>query len=220
MNNDIIYYRRNLPHIHPRGGVFFITFLLAGTIPVSILKQFKEEKEQKIIILNKKFSGKRLDQEKYNIEKRYFSKFDSFINKNSTGPYWLKEERIAQIVAAKMHSFDGVRYKLIANTIMSNHVNLLINTIGVNESTESNISGKTKDYPVADTMRLLKGNTSRMCNLELGRNGAFWNHESYDHYVREEDEMNRIINYILNNPVKSGLVNDWKEWKFNYLADR
>jgi putative transposase len=67
-------------------------------------------------------------------------------------------------------------------------------------------------------MRLLKGSTSRLCNKELNRTGKFWHHESYDHYVRDEAELDRIIKYIVNNPVKAGLVNDWKDWKFTYLA--
>ena len=49
------------------------------------------------------------------------------------------------------------------------------------------------------------------------KDGAFWHHESYDHYVRDE-ELNRIIQYIVNNPVKAGMVEDWRDWKFTYLA--
>ena len=218
MNNDIIYYRRNLPHIYPEDAMFFITFLLAGAIPASVLKKLKKEKEYYIKMLRKKFNGKKFDKEIYKIKKIYIGQFDDFLDSKSTGPYWLEEEVIAQIVADKMHALDGVRYELIAYTIMSNHVHVLFNTTGVNESTKSNVSGKTKDYPVADTMRLLKGSTSRLCNLELGRNGAFWHHESYDHYVRDETELNRIIKYIVNNPVKAGLVDGWKNWKFTYLV--
>lgn len=100
---------------------------------------------------------------------------------------------------------------------MSNHVHLLFDTTGYNESAATNIAGKTKDYPVADTMRLLKGSASRFCNLELERNGAFWQKESYDHYVRNDEELCRIVEYILNNPVKAGLVKYWEDWKFSYL---
>jgi len=100
---------------------------------------------------------------------------------------------------------------------MSNHVHLLFDSTGYNQSSVTNISGKTKDYPVADTMRLLKGSTSRFCNLALKRAGAFWHKESYDHYVRDDDELYRIIEYILNNPVKAGLVKQWEEWKFSYV---
>jgi REP element-mobilizing transposase RayT len=130
---------------------------------------------------------------------------------------WLKEERLAQIVADKILELHLKRYLLIAYCIMSNHVHLLFDSTGYNESSATNLAGKTKDYPVADAMRLLKGNTSRFCNLALNRTGTFWHKESYDHYVRDDDELYRIIEYILNNPVKVGLVKHWEDWKFSHL---
>jgi hypothetical protein len=44
----------------------------------------------------------------------------------------------------------------------------------------------------------------------------FWAHESYDHYVRDADEWERIVAYVLNNPVKAGYVANWREWRWNY----
>jgi putative transposase len=41
----------------------------------------------------------------------------------------------------------------------------------------------------------------------LGRTGEpFWRRESYDHWVRNDDEWRRIAAYIENNPVKAGLA--------------
>ncbi|MGH9765501.1 MAG: hypothetical protein ACREDR_27685, partial [Blastocatellia bacterium] len=54
------------------------------------------------------------------------------------------------------------------------------------------------------------------CNVALGRTGAFWQHESFDRVIRDEDEFDRTIRYVLNNPVKAGLVGYWKDWKWNY----
>ena len=217
MDNEVKFYRRNLPHIHPKDGTFFITFLLAGAIPVTVLNSLIEEKNQNIKTVKQKFNDKQLAREIYNIDKLYFGKFDEYLFNKSKGPFWLAKKTISQIVADKLHALDKIRYELIAYTIMSNHVHILFNTTGFNASTSAKKSGKTKNYPVADTMRLLKGSTSRLCNKVLNRSGKFWHHESYDHYVRDEDELNRIIKYIVNNPVKAGLVEDWKDWEFTYL---
>ena len=109
---------------------------------------------------------------------------------------------------------DGVNYTLIAYTIMPNHVHLLIKTnTNINDE---NIGGKTMDYPLANTLRLLKGSTARKCNLLLKRDGPFWHHESYDHVVRDEKELFRIIEYILNNPVKVGLAKSSMNWEHNF----
>ena len=50
----------------------------------------------------------------------------------------------------------------------------------------------------------------------LGRNGRFWQEESYDHIIRDEAELNRIRQYILYNPVKAGLVDNPEDWPWNY----
>jgi len=217
--NKTIFYRRDLPHIHPKDAVFFITFRLVDSLPAGVLQKLLQERDDAIKQLEKKFRGKELDEEKYKAEKRHFGRIDDWLDRASTGPQWLKEERVARIVAAKIHELDGKRYRLIAYCIMANHVHLLFETVGYNQSSPTNIAGKTKDYPVADIMRLLKGSTSRFCNLELKRNGAFWQKESYDHYVRNDEELYRLIEYILNNPVKAGLVKHWQDWKFSYCCD-
>jgi hypothetical protein len=68
-------------------------------------------------------------------------------------------------------------------------------------------------------MQSLKGFTAHECNLLLGREGESWAHESYDHYIRDNDERCRIVAYVLNNPVKAGYVKDWRAWKWNYRRE-
>jgi putative transposase len=65
-------------------------------------------------------------------------------------------------------------------------------------------------------MHCLKRHTARKANQLLGRGGSFWEHESYDHFVGNAEEWQRIIAYVLNNPVKAGFVQDWKDWKWSY----
>jgi hypothetical protein len=50
----------------------------------------------------------------------------------------------------------------------------------------------------------------------VGYDGACWQHESYDHLIRSAAELERIIAYTLNNPVKAKLVKDWQDWLWNY----
>ena len=40
-----IYYRRNLPHIHPADGIFFITARLAGSLPDAVINTYLKDKE-------------------------------------------------------------------------------------------------------------------------------------------------------------------------------
>ncbi|MDI6766836.1 MAG: hypothetical protein QME52_08450 [Bacteroidota bacterium] len=72
-------------------------------------------------------------------------------------------------------------------------------------------------YIVTEILRKLKWNTALKINRLLGRSGAFWQDESYDHVVRAGKELERIIWYILNNPVKAGFVKSWEQWQWTYV---
>jgi putative transposase len=59
-------------------------------------------------------------------------------------------------------------------------------------------------------MHSIRQHTAFEANKVLGRNGRFWQPESHDHVVRDEQELQRIRRYILENPVKAGLVENWQ----------
>jgi REP-associated tyrosine transposase len=131
---------------------------------------------------------------------------DRYLDTVRTGPMYLAQERIAHVVAASLRS--GVRlghYDLAAYTILSNHVHVLL---------------LPKISP-SRLLRSLKGATARQANLILGRTGeTFWQAESYDHWVRDENEWRRIVNYIEDNPVKAGLVQRAEDYRWSSAAER
>lgn len=201
-----IYYRRRLPHIHPEGHLLFITFNLADSIPLNVWLELKQQREKELQNAS--------PEQRYLIQKKYFGKYDEWLDRAQHGNHWLSQTNVAQIVADELHRMDGERYRLLSYCLMPNHVHLLIESLVTEVAAHR---GMSRRYPVTETLRLLKGRTARACNLALNRSGKFWQHESYDHYVRNEEELGRIIAYILHNPVKAGLAKEWTEWQFTYL---
>lgn len=56
-------------------------------------------------------------------------------------------------------------------------------------------------------LRWLKGATANRAKRLLGLDvRAFWQDESYDHWIRSDREMQKVIRYVEWNPVKAGLV--------------
>ena len=51
--------------------------------------------------------------------------------------------------------------------------------------------------PTYKILQSLKRHTARQANKLLRRSGTFWQDESYDHVVRDENELERIIWYVL-----------------------
>jgi len=52
----------------------------------------------------------------------------------------------------------------------------------------------------------IKGFSAHQANRILGRQGRFWQDESYDHLVRADREFRRVQRYIEDNPVNTWLV--------------
>ncbi len=64
--------------------------------------------------------------------------------------------------------------------------------------------------------RAIKSYSARKANHILGRTGEpFWQDESYDHWIRKDDEINRIIRYIEWNPVRASLVERIEDWPWS-----
>jgi REP element-mobilizing transposase RayT len=85
---------------------------------------------------------------------------------------------------------DLHRYQLHAFVVMPNHVHLLV-TPGVT----------TRQW-----LGPLKGFTAHQANDVLGRRGPFWQDESYDHLIRDDQQFRRVQRYIEHDPVRAGLA--------------
>jgi REP element-mobilizing transposase RayT len=119
------------------------------------------------------------------------------------GECHLREEGIAKAVAEALRKFDGERYLLKAYSIMPNHVHVLFEVGAV---------------PMAKVVQSWKRFTANRANALLGRKGSFWREDYWDTFMRDVEHEERTVRYIRNNPVKAGLVKDWKAWPWTYVA--
>jgi putative transposase len=201
-------YKRHLPHFQPPGASLFVTFRLADSIPKVVLERLKREAEARQRILKETSDPAERDRLLYEESKRQFGRFDEILDKATTGPFWLRQPEIAAILAEAFHYRHGKVYDLDAFCIMSNHAHVVFTPL------EKEGDGW---YALQKIMHSLKRNTARKANLLLRREGAFWQGESYDHVIRDRQEWERIVKYVLNNPVKAGLAANWEDWPWTYL---
>lgn len=202
------YHRRKLPHIQLNRGTFSVTFLLDGALPREKLNSLKELRKR--LMESAEYNGLGVSlKDKYQIHKSIFDKYESLLDNSKSGPVWLKERKIAEIVMESIHHRDGILYDLYAYCIMSNHVHMIFEHI-----VDSN--RKPSNHPISDILRDLKKFTARKSNIILNRSGKFWQIESYDHVIRNDSELENQIAYVLHNPVKAGLVLNWEDWPYTY----
>jgi len=131
---------------------------------------------------------------------------DRYLDSTRSGPMYLAPEPVADMVMECLHR--GVRlghYALGAYAILSNPVHVRLG-------------------PKISPSRLrqsLQGTTARQANLILRRTGeTFWQAESYDHWVRDDAEWQRMAAYIEENPVKAGLVSCVSAYRWSSAWNR
>ena len=200
-------YRRNLPHYLPYGAILFFTYRLAGSLPRHVLESLKEERkneEQRLKL--SEFEPTERQHLHNRIRANIFLKYDKALDTGNTGPTWLAEASIAELVREAIFHRHPQEYELICFSIMSNHVHQVVLNIHDDVITSKPIGS-------------LKSFTATKANKVLKRDGQFWQAESFDHVVRS-GKLGSTIHYVLNNPVEAGLVNNWKHWPYSWLNPR
>ncbi len=48
-----------------------------------------------------------------------------------------------------------------------------------------------------------------------GVEGSFWQKSFWDHFLREEESVEQVAEYILDNPVRKGMVKSWREYPYS-----
>lgn len=193
------FYNRKLPHWQPSEETFFITYRLAGSLPISVIEKLKGE-----YILQKNHPENQSPDRKEMLREFYFETFENELENNLNEPHWLQNEKVAEIVFNSLLFNNNNHYHLWASCLMSNHVHILLTTL-----------------PGSPLLNVILQNhkkfTAVHCNKILDRSGKFWAEESFDTIIRNEKHFYRSVYYTIQNPVKAGLVKYWEDWKWTYL---
>jgi putative transposase len=208
MNEYRLFYQRHLPHWQPPGATLFVTFRLADSLPQSVIEELQAMDRQREAARRRiKDDGERRRQ--MDLEsRRAFGRWDTALGLAQSGRRWLAVPGVAEVVVEAIHYRDGQVYDLTAFCIMPNHVHVVCTPLPRQDGIY---------YPLHSILQSLKRHTARQANRILGRQGAFWQSESYDHVVRDEAELERIVEYVINNPVKAGLIDDGLLWPWMYV---
>jgi len=179
------YSRGYLPHWDHPGMIQFVNFRLGDSVPAGVLEKWKTE-------LALQSDG----QHAVELRRRIEEYLDA-----GHGGCWLRQPDIASLIERALFHFDGPRYRLLAWCIMPNHVHTLIET--------------REGFPLAEVLHSWKSFTSHKANRLLQRNGEFWQREYLDRYVRNAEHYAKVVAYIEENPVKSGLVTRKTDWPWS-----
>ncbi len=148
--------------------------------------------------------------QRFQFSQKEFFWFDDLIANSEIFNRNILSDNELLIVKNAIHYENEKLYFLHAYCLMPNHVHILVTPFGKNNNNKDTI---------AEITHTLKRYSARKINQLSNRKGSLWARESYDRIIRNEQELLRTTQYIINNPVKAGLVSKWEEWKYSWVAE-
>ena len=190
--------RGRLPHWEKEGGLYFLTFHLADSLPHAVLTKIAEY--HNILATAKQNNANLLPEQKALLSEYSRARIEEYFDR-SAGSCPFQDMRISGAMAAALRFREGKHYRLLAWCIMPNHVHVVVRLFPGQE--------------LAKVVKAWKNFSAKAANQTLGRKGQFWQREYYDRLIRNGDELNRAIKYVIENPAKAGL----KNWTWVWSAD-
>jgi type I restriction enzyme R subunit len=207
--------RRRLPHWDVPGATYFITACLFNSIPAQGFLDIKNVERR----LQEQQRPDKMTEEEWQNQKwkLMFAKCDEWLDLRPQVNH-LRDSRLALEVQNSLYFHAGDHYDLLAYVIMPSHYHWLFRP---RDAWVAKLGEAANDRsPRERIMHSVQGYSGRICNGLLGKTGPFWQQESYDHVVRDEDELHRVFDYIELNPVRRGWVTHREQWRFSSAFDR
>ncbi len=194
--------RGYLPHCDFPGLVQFVTFRLEDSMPVSCLGEWEH-------LL-------RIE----DVQERR-TKLEEYLDRGM-GECWLRDARIATLTEEALLYFHNQRYELLAWCVMPNHAHVLVQVRQTPlwktvQNWKVHIANECRRMALPER-RAPSRPVSNLNNHEPRRCSALqlkWQREYWDTFMRDEEQEQKAIRYIENNPVKAKLRRTAEEWRFS-----
>ncbi len=119
---------------------------------------------------------------------------------------WILPDRFRSLVLSCCLHEDGTSIELHVSVVMPDHVHMIFTPLIDDEALEV--------YSLAKITDAIKGASAHKINRALGRTGHVWQAESFDHVVRSSESLDQKIQYVLENPVRAGLVGERTDYQW------
>ena len=191
------YRHRYLPHFNQPGLIQHVCFHLADSLPHDAIERIRWE------VRSIPAARRKLE-----LSRRLHDLLDAGI-----GGCLLRRPELAQVVETALEFGDGSRYRLIAWSIMPNHVHALVELV--------------PGWPLGKVVQSWKRHTTKQLRAVLAQQGSdctfgerLWQEDYWDRFVRDERHFERVIHYIENNPVSACLVDRAELWPWGSARRR
>jgi len=181
---------------------FFVTLSLKDVIEEKKLQLLEEQ------FLLKSAECKNNQSALNRLRKTYFLKYDQLLNQAENCNI-LHQKGIADKIKDVLIEYNGSLYHLLAFSIMPNHIHLLFKLKSAEENQiESHLEG---------VINLLKEQLNQNLQQFVELDDNLWTEFNCEYQLIQEQEIINLTSYLLEDPVKVGLVNYWKDYPYTFL---
>lgn len=193
------HYRGYLPHIENK-EYQMITIRLCDSVPKEVIEKWKSELE------TEKTCETVGRETRTSLSRKLLILIDKYED-SGMGECYLRNEGVAQIMKDILYFNHGKKYDLISWCIMPNHIHALI--------------APYQSVSLSEIIHGWKSFSTNAINKYLGhsKGAKLWMQEYFDRYIRDDRHFNNVVNYIHNNPVKAGLVEEPGQWRWSSAID-
>jgi REP element-mobilizing transposase RayT len=119
---------------------------------------------------------------------------------------WILPELVYSLVLESCLHDHGTKFDLKVAVVMPDHVHMIF-------TPQINVDA-SEIYSLAEIMDAIKGASAHKINKTLGCRGRVWQAESFDHVLRSSESLDAKVDYVLENPVRRGLVKVWTDYRW------
>jgi putative transposase len=181
-----------LPHWEVEDGRYFVTLHLSGAIPApgrARLGRIADELRR---------LSAESERERLRLQRRIFGEMERWLDRSTWNPLLAQKPLADMVASAIRHRHERGDWHVWEYVVMPTHVHLFCE------------AGSRGLKYALDDFKCWTGHVA--AKLLESKNQRFWQDEWFDHWSRSDEEDERIVAYIRNNPVKAGLVQDYKDW--------
>lgn len=193
-----IYHHGILPHWRQAGCTYFVTFRTGDSLPKAVVEAIEHERVCWL-------TARGIDPATHDWKRRFASlprsdrrRYERLVGRllnvsldECRGACPLRDPKIGGLVAAALEYFHGSRVLTGDYVVMPNHVHVLMTPI--------------TGFELEEVLQSIKSYTSKQINRALARAGQLWQRDTYDHIVRDVDQLRAYQRYIADNPLKAHL---------------
>jgi putative transposase len=187
-------YHRHLPHWRQAGATYFVTFRLADALPQAKLVELKRWRDE----WERAHPEPRNEAQWQDFAKQHAVRIEGWMD-DGYGECHFKDAGIAEVMTNAILHIQDDRCTTFAYAVMPNHVHVVTKPL--------------LQWRLEQVLDSWKGYVAHEVNRRLKRSGIFWQEESHDRMIRDEQHLFRVIQYVGNNPRKAGLQQpNWYRW--------